>query len=122
MESSYLILLLIFFGVLLFFIYFRVIMQGYRKMQTSQLFQRRQHVRILYGYSVERIRQQEPELMVHIRQLITTIGIGETIGYVESAAGLPHDIAELLVCSEANAPTTRQPQPLQQPHPGPTPR
>lgn len=91
-------------------------------MQTSQLLQRRQHVRILYGYSVGRIRQQEPELMAHIRRLITTIRIGETIGYVESAAGLPHDIAELLVSSEANAPTTQQSQPLQQPHPQLMPR
>lgn len=78
-----------------------------------------------YGYDLARIRQANPLLMAHIHQLAASKGIHATITYATELKPLPEDIVQVLVRSEACALGIHQnqpPQPLQQPHPQPTPR
>ena len=92
-----------------------------RMILAEQRFQTMQE----YGYDLARIRQANPLLMAHIRQLAASKGIHAAITYATELTPLPEDIVQVLVRSEACAlgiHQNQQPQPLQQPHPGPTPR
>lgn len=89
-----------------------------RTILAEQRFQAMQE----YGYDLARIRQANPLLMAHIRQLAASKGIHAAITYTTELTPLPEDIVQVLVRSEACALGTHQNQPLQQPHPQPTPR
>lgn len=102
----------IFFFLMLAPMFYAVVM-GVRE---KNLQMERERLVQLYGFDLERIRQDEPLLMEHIHRLIPTIGIVPTIRYVSSAAGLPIDVAQILVCSEPAAPLTSSPYPMA--HPG----
>lgn len=108
---------LVVFFVIFFFLMlapmFYVVVTGVRE---KNLQMERERLVQLYGFDLERIRQDEPLLMEHIHRLIPTIGIVPTIRYVSSAAGLPIDVAQILVCSEPAAPLTSSPYPMA--HPG----
>lgn len=102
----------IFFFLMLAPMFYAVVM-GVRE---KNLQMERERLVQLYGFDFERIRQDEPLLMEHIHRLIPMIGIVPTIRYVSSAAGLPIDVAQILVCSEPAAPLTSSPYPMA--HPG----
>ena len=102
----------IFFFLMLAPMFYAVVM-GVREKNIQM---ERERLVQLYGFDLERIRQDEPLLMEHIHRLIPTIGIVPTIRYVSSAAGLPIDVAQILVCSEPAAPLTSSPYPMA--HPG----
>ena len=102
----------IFFFLMLTPMFYAVVM-GVRE---KNLQMERERLVQLYGFDLEHIRQDEPLLMEHIHRLIPTIGIVPTIRYVSSAAGLPIDVAQILVCSEPAAPLTSSPYPMA--HPG----
>lgn len=102
----------IFFFLMLAPMFYAVVM-GVRE---KNLQMERERLVQLYGFDLERIRQDEPLLMEHIHRLIPMIGIVPTIRYVSSAAGLPIDVAQILVCSEPAAPLTSSPYPMA--HPG----
>lgn len=108
---------LVVFFVIFFFLMlapmFYVIVTGVRE---KNLQMERERLVQLYGFDLERIRQDEPLLIEHIHRLIPMIGIVPTIRYVSSAAGLPIDVAQILVCSEPAAPLTSSPYPMA--HPG----
>lgn len=86
-----------------------------RMILAEQRFQAMQE----YGYDLARIRQANPLLMAHIRQLAASKGIHAAITYATELTPLPEDIVQVLVRSEACALGIHQ---NQQPHPGPTPR
>jgi len=102
----------IFFFLMLAPMFYAVVM-GVRE---KNLQMERERLVQLYGFDFERIRQDEPLLMEHIHRLIPMIGIVPTVRYVSSAAGLPIDVAQILVCSEPAAPLTSSPYPMA--HPG----
>ena len=98
----------IFFFLMLAPMFYAVVM-GVRE---KNLQMERERLVQLYGFDLERIRQDEPLLMEHIHRLIPMIGIVPTIRYVSSAAGLPIDVAQILVCSEPAAPLTSSAYPM----------
>ena len=85
-----------------------------RMILAEQRFQAMQE----YGYDLARIRQANPLLVAHIRQLAASEGIHAAITYATELTPLPEDIVQVLVRSEACALGIHQDQ---QPHPSPRP-
>ena len=86
-----------------------------RMILAEQRFQAMQE----YGYDLARIRQANPLLVAHIRQLAASEGIHAAITYATELTPLPEDIVQVLVRSEACALGIHHDR---QPQPQPTPR
>ena len=110
------IIILLPFFILAYWLGLKLIRQRRTRMiLAEQRFQAMQE----YGYDLARIRQANPLLMAHIRQLAASKGIHAAITYATELTPLPEDIVQVLVRSEACAIGIHQDQ---QPGPGPTPR
>ena len=116
------IIILLPFFILAYWLGLKLIRQRRTRMiLAEQRFQAMQE----YGYDLASIRQANPLLMAHIRKLAASKGIHAAITYATELTPLPEDIVQVLVRSEACAlgiHQEKQSQPLQQPHPQPTPR